>query len=80
MFRVRVGGNGRRPFNRTCYWDGPIDKVTEPIEVPSGLDPEQVPLGDRKNMAYSGKLFVYFHCCFCLLQLVFCLLYRGWRD
>lgn len=34
----------------------PIDKVTEPIEVPDGLDPEQVPLGDRKNMAYSATL------------------------
>ena len=58
----------------------PIDKVTEPIEVEGGLDPEQVPLGDRKNMAYSGKLFINWYCCFCVLQLVFCLLYRGWRD
>ena len=33
----------------------PIDKVTEAIPVEGGLDPEQVPLGDRKNMSYSGE-------------------------
>ncbi len=33
----------------------PIDKVTDAIPVESGIDPEQVPLGDRKNMGYSGK-------------------------
>lgn len=33
----------------------PIDKETGAIPVADGLDPEQVPLGDRKNMAYSGK-------------------------
>jgi len=34
----------------------PIDKHTEGIPPPSGLTPEQVPLGDRKNMAYSATL------------------------
>ena len=34
----------------------PIDKQTDAIPVPNGLDPEQVPLGDRKNMAYSATL------------------------
>jgi len=34
----------------------PIDKVTEALSPPDGLDPEQVPLGDRKNMAYSATL------------------------
>ena len=32
-----------------------IDKQTSAIPVPDGLDPEQVPLGDRKNMSYSGE-------------------------
>ena len=34
----------------------PIDKHTDAISPAEGLDAEQVPLGDRKNMAYSGKL------------------------
>jgi magnesium-transporting ATPase (P-type) len=34
----------------------PIDKTTDAIPVEGGLDPEQIPLGDRKSMAYSGKL------------------------
>ena len=34
----------------------PIDKQTDAIPVEDGLDPEQVPLGDRKNMTYSGEL------------------------
>ena len=34
----------------------PIDKVTDAIPVEGGLDPEQVPLGDRKNMGYSATL------------------------
>jgi len=34
----------------------PIDKVIEAIPVPAGLQAEQVPLGDRKNMAYSATL------------------------
>lgn len=34
----------------------PIDKTTDVIAVEDGLDPEQVPLGDRKNMAYSATL------------------------
>ena len=33
----------------------PIDKQTDAIPVDEGLDPEQVPLGDRKNMTYSGE-------------------------
>lgn len=33
----------------------PIDKMTDAIPCPEGLDPEQVPLGDRKNMGYSGE-------------------------
>lgn len=33
----------------------PIDKMTDAIPVDAGVDPEQVPLGDRKNMAYSGE-------------------------
>ena len=32
----------------------PIDKVIDAITVLAGQDPEQVPLGDRKNMGYSG--------------------------
>ena len=32
----------------------PIDKMTDAIPVEGGLDPEHVPLGDRKNMCYSG--------------------------
>jgi len=34
----------------------PIDKVTDAIPVPAGLQAEQVPLGDRKNMGYSATL------------------------
>jgi len=34
----------------------PIDKMTDAIPVESGIDPEQVPLGDRKNMGYSATL------------------------
>jgi magnesium-transporting ATPase (P-type) len=34
----------------------PIDKHTDAIPPAAGLDPEQVPLGDRKNMAYSATL------------------------
>jgi len=34
----------------------PIDKHTNAIAVEGGLDPEQVPLGDRKNMSYSATL------------------------
>ena len=35
----------------------PIDKEIGAIALKDGLvDPEQIPLGDRKNMAYSGKL------------------------
>jgi len=34
----------------------PIDKVTDAIPVEGGMDPEQVPLGDRKNMGYSATL------------------------
>lgn len=34
----------------------PIDKETGSIHVPDGMDAEQVPLGDRKNMAYSATL------------------------
>lgn len=34
----------------------PIDKMTDAIPVDAGIDPEQVPLGDRKNMAYSATL------------------------
>lgn len=34
----------------------PIDKHTDAIPVDDGLDPEQVPLGDRKNMTYSATL------------------------
>lgn len=33
----------------------PIDKHIDPIAPGEGLDAEQVPLGDRKNMAYSGE-------------------------
>jgi magnesium-transporting ATPase (P-type) len=33
----------------------PIDKEIGPIALKGLADPEQVPLGDRKNMAYSGK-------------------------
>ena len=33
----------------------PIDKQTDAIAVENGQDPEQIPLGDRKNMAYSGE-------------------------
>ena len=32
----------------------PIDKHTNDIPATGGLDPEQIPLGDRKNMTYSG--------------------------
>jgi len=34
----------------------PIDKQTTAIPVEAGVDPEQVPLGDRKNMGYSATL------------------------
>jgi magnesium-transporting ATPase (P-type) len=34
----------------------PIDKETGPIALKGVTDPEQVPLGDRKNMAYSATL------------------------
>merc|ERR1712071_728513 len=34
----------------------PIDKTVDPIEVPNGLNPEQVPLGDRHNMTFSATL------------------------
>jgi len=34
----------------------PIDKMTDAIAPPDGLEAEQVPLGDRKNMAYSATL------------------------
>lgn len=34
----------------------PIDKMVDPIPVEDGQDPEQVPLGDRKNMTYSATL------------------------
>eukprot|EP01082_Thalassiosira_pseudonana_P010436 g9458.t1 g9458 contig36:626255-629566(+) len=34
----------------------PIDKVIDAIPCENGLDPDQVPLGDRKNMAYSATL------------------------
>jgi len=34
----------------------PIDKTTDAIPVEGGLDPEQIPLGDRKSMAYSATL------------------------
>ena len=33
----------------------PIDKETGAIALDGVTDPEQVPIGDRKNMAYSGK-------------------------
>ncbi len=39
----------------------PIDKMTDAIPVEDGLDPEQVPLGDRKNMTYSGELLFSVH-------------------
>lgn len=34
----------------------PIDKHIDAIPPAAGLDPEQVPLGDRKNMVYSATL------------------------
>jgi len=34
----------------------PIDKHTDAIAVPDGLVAEQIPLGDRKNMAFSATL------------------------
>mmetsp|Transcript_18740 Transcript_18740/g.40630 ORF Transcript_18740/g.40630 Transcript_18740/m.40630 type:complete len:1066 (-) Transcript_18740:283-3480(-) len=34
----------------------PIDKVTDAIPCENGMDPDQVPLGDRKNMSYSATL------------------------
>jgi len=34
----------------------PIDKEIKPIALKGVSDPEQVPLGDRKNMAYSATL------------------------
>lgn len=33
----------------------PIDKTTDAIPCKDGMDPDQVPLGDRKNMSYSGE-------------------------
>lgn len=34
----------------------PIDKTTDAIEIPKGLNPEQIPLGDRHNMTFSATL------------------------
>jgi magnesium-transporting ATPase (P-type) len=34
----------------------PIEKVTESFSVPVGTNPNQVPLGDRKNMCFSATL------------------------
>lgn len=34
----------------------PVDKVSDPIEPEGGADPKTVPLGDRKNMAFSATL------------------------
>lgn len=34
----------------------PIEKSTEPIVPKDGLDPKQVPLGDRQNMCFSATL------------------------
>ena len=34
----------------------PIDKTVDVIEVPKGLDPDQIPLGDRHNMTFSATL------------------------
>ena len=34
----------------------PIDKVTEALPVADGQNPQQVPLGDRKNMCFSATL------------------------
>ncbi|KAL7486776.1 hypothetical protein ACHAW6_012381 [Cyclotella cf. meneghiniana] len=34
----------------------PIDKTSDSIMLQDGTNPEQVPLGDRKNMAYSATL------------------------
>jgi len=34
----------------------PIDKVTEIIDVPEGINPMQTPLGDRHNMTFSATL------------------------
>jgi len=34
----------------------PIDKTVAAIETPEGINPEQVPLGDRHNMTFSATL------------------------
>lgn len=34
----------------------PIDKTIGSIEIPEGLNPEQIPLGDRHNMTFSATL------------------------
>lgn len=34
----------------------PIDKTVDAIETPEGINPEQVPLGDRHNMTFSATL------------------------
>jgi len=34
----------------------PIDKEIQPIAVPTGSTPEQIPLGDRRNMCFSATL------------------------
>ena len=34
----------------------PIDKTNEPIKPKNGGDPQQIPLGDRKNMCFSATL------------------------
>eukprot|EP00554_Chaetoceros_debilis_P006760 CAMPEP_0194073660 /NCGR_PEP_ID=MMETSP0149-20130528/988_1 /TAXON_ID=122233 /ORGANISM="Chaetoceros debilis, Strain MM31A-1" /LENGTH=1130 /DNA_ID=CAMNT_0038753699 /DNA_START=155 /DNA_END=3547 /DNA_ORIENTATION=- len=34
----------------------PIDKVITAIEIPANINPEQIPLGDRRNMTFSATL------------------------
>ena len=34
----------------------PIDKIIEKLNVPTGSTPEQIPLGDRRNMCFSATL------------------------
>merc|ERR550539_1483288 len=34
----------------------PIDKVTEKIDIPAGTNPEQIALGDRRNLCFSATL------------------------
>jgi len=34
----------------------PIDKVITAIEIPANINPEQIPLGDRRNMTFSSTL------------------------